>query len=108
MRTNVPHNIEATTPIAMHAVCAHMLFYDLPAPTSIDAPIPCMDRGVRVGIQSHAIDAWLETVVVDDETSKPASREGYTHFIYAARLPSGVRVEIITTRRVPDLHAVTA
>jgi hypothetical protein len=108
MNTRHDHNIEATTPLAMHAVCSHMLFYDLPAPASIDAPVPCMDRGVRVGVSARSVDAWLETIVVDDETTKPASQPGYVHTIYAGRLPTGIRVEIITTRRVPELHAVTA
>jgi hypothetical protein len=111
VKTNVPANIAATTTIGFHAVAQHMLDYDLPAPYGIDSPNACSRAhdAILVSVPSTALDAWLETIVVDDEDTRPSDFAGYTKSTYIGRLPdTGVRVHVLVSRKATELRAVTS
>lgn len=109
----VRDNVAATTPIAMYAVAQHMLDRGLPAPISITAPSPCIDgtTSIQVGVFSHQVDAWVESIDLDSETvSSTESLTSHERVAYDGRLPdTGVRVTVRCTRRlVSPLHLVGA
>lgn len=96
-------NVIKTIPIAMYAVAQHMLDRGLPAPLSITAPSPCTDgtASIQVGVFSHQVDTWVESIDLDAETTSPITLQGYEQVAYDGRLPdTGVRVTVRCTRRV--------
>lgn len=107
MKTTTRENVAKTTPLAMHAVTTHMVDRGLPTPFSITAP--CGGQAaIIVSLPSTAADTWLDSIVVDGETSEPSALEGHNRFTYSGRLHDGVRVVITCVRRAPVLTVVPA
>jgi hypothetical protein len=73
MTSTEQERIERVTPVALYAVAQHMLDHQLPAPFAIDAA-RSDNSGVRVSVYSPDLDAWLDSIVVDEETTRPISR----------------------------------
>lgn len=101
------HTTAATTTLAILAVAQHAANYDLSI-NGIDAPIG--DKAVRVSVPSTNLDAWLDSIVVDqDPVVRSAPVAGYESVVYGGHLASpigDVRVTISTARRVVPLRVV--
>lgn len=112
MRTHVRDNVAATAPIGMYAVAQHMIDHRLPAPMSITGPTQCTgENAILVGVFSHQVDAWVETIEIDVTTVTPTLNvTGYERVAYDGRLPdTGIRISVRCARRtVSHLRAVGA
>lgn len=105
--------VTKTTPIAVYAVAQLMLEHRLPAPLEIVAPSRWAPHLV-VKVDTTALDAWLEWMVVTDEQVRPGVRvPGYETVTYTGRLSTAigdVAVAVKTARRTvrPALVSVPA
>lgn len=105
--------VKATTPIAMYTVAQHMLDNELPAPCTIDAPrILLGETSIIITIDSADATSWLDSMVVDDERSKPSEyMASLEHVTYDGRILAAlgeVRVQVRTMRRSVPLRVVGA
>jgi hypothetical protein len=57
----------------MFAVARHMLDYTLPAPFGIHPP--GLGTPVSIALPPTAVDAWLDTMIVDAEEASPVESE---------------------------------
>lgn len=98
----------ATTTLAMLAVAQHAADYGLDV-HGINAPIA--DDSIGVSVPAAQLDAWLDTIVVDEDpvVRSATSAPYYETVTYRGHLaaPIGdISITISTARRVTPLHLV--
>lgn len=105
----VRSNIVATTPLALAAVTEHMMAYDLPAFRTLHAP-NINEPTVFVELNPETVDAWLDSVVDDDEHNLGiVGRLERVAYDVRLSLPVGeIRVSLRSFRQPVTLRAVGA
>lgn len=95
-------------PIALQMIGLHIQEHDLPCPTGIEVDDhPREQIEVRLGWNPDALDAWLDTVVVDDEHNvlrepRDGILEPYFSTRFDVRLPNtGLRFVLVALRDLP-------
>lgn len=98
-----------TVPIAMYAVAQHMIDRSLPAPISIDSAGVTRERLVKVAVSSVDLDAWLDSMVVDDELHEPRPDRSWERVAYTGRISAAigdVSFVLVTVTRTRPLVAL--
>ena len=107
---NAADTVTPTLPLAFLAVAQHQVDHNLPPFTCMEAPRRVLGAdAVLVWVNTHAVPAWLDSLIVDDETTEPGTIHGWSHHTYTCRLPDhGIRVTIKASLPTNALTSVKA